>query len=183
MSETLALSAEGELQRRHEDESRQCSRCRYLTIATTEAFRKDLVEDDVGHGAGGEGESQRQQRVEDEDQRDSGQRGQRLGQAGERGVGDGAFRAVALSDQRQRDRESFRHVLDGDTDGEDHGGIDVAAAEGDADGEPLREVVDRYRQDDKPGALQADAGAFGPFEEVEMGHGAVGDGEDAGARR
>src|SRR3546814_9178570 len=57
-----------------------------------------------------------------------------------------------IADRQEGDRhgEPFRQVLQADTDGERGAVAEIAAAEADPDGEPLRDVVERNGNDEQP---------------------------------
>ena len=107
-------------------------------------FGKDLVGNDEQHRAGGESHGVREYRVGDLD-RPRAEHGERDlddsgPDSGDRGVDTPVESGVDRSD---RHGESFRDVLNADSDHERDRRADVPGPESDADGQPLGHVVER----------------------------------------
>src|SRR3546814_673620 len=103
----------------------------------------DLVGDHEQHSATGEGEPERQDPFAERDRARADQAADRFDEAGKESDEHGMEPGIADRQEGDRHGEPFRQVLQADTDGERGAVAEIAAAEADPDGEPLRAVVER----------------------------------------
>lgn len=161
-------SGQRRVQHHHDDESHHDRAGRAGAVAVSVRFRHHVVANDEQHGARGKRQPPRQQRRADVDDRGAGHGRHRFDQAGRGPQQHGKRPAIAGRAQRQRHHQAFRDVLQRDAGRQAVRLQHFNAAVSDADGQAFRQVVDRHRADEHPGALDA----VGP-RRIHAGHDAV----------